>query len=434
ETFEVLVSTLVAGTPAGVLSFGNNDANESPFNFNITADVLTSLKVDNSSASGFTHTAGFGLYGGQGFLNSVRAEFSPNGGDTATWTFPALPSGMYRVSATWSHEPNRATNAPFAISSTVGGGMTGPILIDQKLAPGNASSPVGTSILDSGKTFADLVTVFNHTGGDLVVTLTDASVNGWIIADAIRVAAPGMLQIAAPEASAGGTVLSDAAILPVVRRAIDYWTQIDTSHAARLQGVEVYVRDLPAGVLGLGSFAAPQIWLDDDASGHGWQLDVRQPTGGVDLLTVITHELGHVLGLPDLDPRTHQGDIMSGRLTLGERRVAAGDWRAAGENLLAAPLGSAAAQPLVADQLYGWLAAREWSGRELSASGLVPSRGARQSEVSADETLPTLVERRVEELIEPLVDERRRRRELTATETAADDYFAELGSTDESQQ
>ncbi|MCO6456639.1 MAG: choice-of-anchor D domain-containing protein, partial [Pirellulaceae bacterium] len=42
ETFEVLVSTLVAGTPAGVLSFGNNDANESPFNFNITADVLTS--------------------------------------------------------------------------------------------------------------------------------------------------------------------------------------------------------------------------------------------------------------------------------------------------------------------------------------------------------------------------------------------------------
>jgi hypothetical protein len=42
--------------------------------------------------------------------------------------------------------------------------------------------------------------------------------------------------------------------------------------------------------------------------------------GDMDLLTVVMHELGHVLGLEDLDPDTH--DLMSETLDAGVRQLA----------------------------------------------------------------------------------------------------------------
>jgi len=80
------------------------------------------------------------------------------------------------------------------------------------------------------------------------------------------------------------------------------------------------------------------IYLDRDAAGHGWFVD---PTPGdaeefratadgtlqavdaravdrIDLLTVVSHELGHVLGLEDLDASA--GSLMSGTLQPGLRR------------------------------------------------------------------------------------------------------------------
>ena len=43
--------------------------------------------------------------------------------------------------------------------------------------------------------------------------------------------------------------------------------------------------------------------------------------GKMDLLSVVEHELGHVLGLPDLDPVSNAGDVMAGTLATGVRRV-----------------------------------------------------------------------------------------------------------------
>jgi hypothetical protein len=72
----------------------------------------------------------------------------------------------------------------------------------------------------------------------------------------------------------------------------------------------------------LSSEASQTIWLDLNAGGHGWQVGgwSHSSPSGMDLLTVVSHELGHLLGLPDLDPTTHAGDLMASRLSVGIQR------------------------------------------------------------------------------------------------------------------
>jgi hypothetical protein len=54
---------------------------------------------------------------------------------------------------------------------------------------------------------------------------------------------------------------------------------------------------------------------------HGTTAHGQLPTAGYDLLTVVTHELGHVLGYDDLDAHDHPNHIMTGLLQPGAGRV-----------------------------------------------------------------------------------------------------------------
>jgi hypothetical protein len=88
--------------------------------------------------------------------------------------------------------------------------------------------------------------------------------------------------------------------------------------------------------------------MDRTAQGFGWYIDAGMagtagftvqlaptefhatpgsPAGGrFDLLTVVAHELGHVLGLPDiLDESNHPGDLMDQTLNPGVRRLPAAE-------------------------------------------------------------------------------------------------------------
>ena len=104
---------------------------------------------------------------------------------------------------------------------------------------------------------------------------------------------------------------------------------------AALSGVTVQVADLPSGML--GEEVGKTILIDRDAAGYGWFVDPtptkdEEFTPGnqqlraidpravdrIDLLTVVEHELGHVLGLKDLSTSTD--DLMSGVLGIGIRR------------------------------------------------------------------------------------------------------------------
>ncbi|MDF2733218.1 MAG: Mo-co oxidoreductase dimerization domain protein, partial [Desertimonas sp.] len=73
---------------------------------------------------------------------------------------------------------------------------------------------------------------------------------------------------------------------------------------AALQGIDlstvtIEIADLPLDILAQTSPDGTTIVIDVDAAGWGWHIDPSSPVGAasIDLLSVLAHELGHVLGI-----------------------------------------------------------------------------------------------------------------------------------------
>ncbi|MEM7397115.1 MAG: hypothetical protein AAF492_32740, partial [Verrucomicrobiota bacterium] len=82
---------------------------------------------------------------------------------------------------------------------------------------------------------------------------------------------------------------------------------LDPTEISLADSVTFEVVDLPADQLAKVWFT--HIVLDRDAAGHGWFVDPTphedEAFRGMDLLTVIMHELGHVFGRGHKDAKTH---------------------------------------------------------------------------------------------------------------------------------
>src|SRR5581483_6935408 len=117
---------------------------------------------------------------------------------------------------------------------------------------------------------------------------------------------------------------------------------LDARSLDRLKAVAVVLADLPGRELGLE--AHDTILIDPGAAGHGWFADptplrdeefagagpLAAPAGSpaagrMDLLTVLEHEYGHALGLPDRDAASDANDVMADTLAPGVRRLFALD-------------------------------------------------------------------------------------------------------------
>jgi hypothetical protein len=258
--------------------------------------------IDNGDA-GVYASSGFTSYasGYQGDLQYAARTTNSTPTATATWDFGSVPAGTYRVSATWVPHSNRATNAPYAIE----GGPT--ILVNQEKAPSDplAVSAIGSSVLVSGTWFADLMVAYEHAGGPLRMTLGN-NANEYVIADAVRVEEVSGLRSAiwpGTGANAGNiTRVSPSDAAATLTTALGYWATFDPPAVDRLPTVQLVISDLPGRLLGVASERTTTLWLDRDAAGYGWHLTTAAgPTvlaagAEMDLLGVLAHETGHLLG------------------------------------------------------------------------------------------------------------------------------------------
>ncbi len=158
----------------------------------------------------------------------------------------------------------------------------------------------------------------------------------------------GQWAFASPLLAAGGLAAEGAhekltldALTPIVDQAVALWagSGLDQAEVQRLESVEVRIADLEGARL--GEALGTTITMDINAAGYGWYVDatpgpseelddstarglVANRSGPVadrmDLLTVVLHELGHVLGHGDLDDILSD-DVMNGWLPVGFRRM-----------------------------------------------------------------------------------------------------------------
>jgi uncharacterized repeat protein (TIGR01451 family) len=103
-TFQVQFDAASIGLASGQLSFGNNDSDENPFNFTITAETAGMIVDDGDP--GYATSGTWTAYTTGGYGGDLRYAAGGTGSSVATWTISGLtPEQTYQIGATWMRRP-----------------------------------------------------------------------------------------------------------------------------------------------------------------------------------------------------------------------------------------------------------------------------------------------------------------------------------------
>ncbi len=206
------------------------------------------------------------------------------------------------------------------ISTSISGGVglgdvgvnaAGQVRITASLAKINATlaNPAGLTFTPKANTtgyvqFQVITNDLGNTGSG------GAKTTSTYLASNIAVVSPQTL--AAGFAGTVNTLLTPSDLAPVVAQAIGIWSELglNSQQQQLLSSVAFVIGNYDdARMLGYVQDSST-VHIDDNAVGMGWYINrstmspdpaIGQPKSNVDLLTVVLHELGHVIGLDDND-------------------------------------------------------------------------------------------------------------------------------------
>jgi hypothetical protein len=328
-----LVNNVAPATSAGVATF-------------------SSLAIKGGSASS-TYTLTATVNNGGSTVTTTSSSFTLTGsninsGSATSGTFTVSPAASgNEINGPLTGGSGGAGGTP--ISVTVNGApFSSTQYVELKLFNGSTqvNNILGGTLVKAANssgvaTFSDLTMKNAQTG----VTYTlEAFVGSTLVATSSSFTL-------SPEFIAGGAIVSANAqtvttsqLAPIVNAAIARWaaTGISAAQVATLKGATFQIANMDSRGL-LGTTAGTTITIDDNADGYGWFIDATPmaneefttqvsttqlaaaagsaAAGHVDLLTVVMHELGHLIGYSDVPTAQNPTSLMADQLGPGVRRL-----------------------------------------------------------------------------------------------------------------